>query len=82
MSKENPAEKAKVVKEEKTKEQSVKITSEEIQVVSKEFHNFGNTNVIFEKDKPVLLTGKVLDQLLEMPNFKDLVDKGVIKIGV
>ncbi len=97
MSKENFAEKmkaAKAAKEaEKMKDASiesvkkeienkkpVKITSSEIQVESSEFHNFGT--VLFEKNKPTFLTDKVLDKLLELPNFKDLVDKGVIKIGL
>lgn len=61
-------------------EAPTQITSTEIQVTSSEFHNFGI--ILFEKNKPTFLTDKVLDKLLEMPNFKDLIDRGVIKIGV
>lgn len=57
-----------------------KINSVEFQVISSEFNNFGI--VLFEKDKPVFLTEKVLQELKKLPNFNDLVDKGVIKIGV
>lgn len=64
------------------KEHPIKITSNEIQVISSEFHNFGNTNIIFEKNKPVFITEDALNTLMVMPNFKDLVDKGVIKIGL
>ncbi len=89
MSKENFAEKMKAAKEAKKVKEDIevkdiktpiKITSSEIQVESSEFHNFGI--VLFEKNKPTFLTDKVLDKLLELPNFKDLVDKGVIKIGL
>lgn len=88
MSKTNVAKKAKVpvvavIKPEldielKPNEEPVKITSTEIEMVSSEFHNFGG--IIFEKDKPILLTVKVLNELEKLPNFKDLVDKGVIVI--
>ena len=94
MSKENFSEKMKVAKEaKKIKEEiqindvileeikePIKITSTEIQVTSSEFHNFGNA--VFEKNKLTFLTEKVLSDLEKLPNFKDLVDKGVIKIGL
>jgi hypothetical protein len=60
--------------------QPIKITSTEIQVISSEFHNFGNA--LFEKNKPTFLTEKVLSDLEKLPNFKALVEKGVIKIGL
>ena len=67
-------------KEEAKAVEYVKITSTEIEITSSEFHNFGI--VLFEKNKQTFVTDKVLAKLLELPNFKNLVDKGVIKIGM
>lgn len=67
---------------EKTEAPAVKITSNEITVISSEYINMVGASVVFEKNIPVFLTQEAFDELCAIPNFKSLVDKGVVKLGM
>lgn len=60
---------------------TVKITSEEISVISDADLNFRHAHGSFEKGQAVNMTRSVFEELCKIPNFKRLLDSGVIKIG-